>query len=210
MAINTAAQLAASSSAVYTTNAANAITAALVRPFNDNFISSSILVSMTSSMSVLSSSYAYTASSAVSASIAATASFVNTLTQNLQNTGTNTFHGITILSGSFGLTGSATTMVLPITVASNSASIDCRTGNAFSFTLGAASTTHVAFTNILQGQTGNLIITTAATSTVSFSSNVKQISGSAYTATSGSGQTDLLSFVTAGGVVYVVNSKKFV
>jgi hypothetical protein len=44
MAINTAAQLAASSSAVYTTNGANAITAALVRPFNANFISSSVLI----------------------------------------------------------------------------------------------------------------------------------------------------------------------
>ena len=333
--INTQAQLQVSSSATYTTNAANLITAGLVRTFNENWISSSLLIPMTASMTVLSSSYAYTASSAtnagssISASYAFTASYVNPLRQNLIVTGsilndgiivssdgaqkislysslstlyvekgdgnfialagqgttvgetwpgplifTNnastgntsaigfdpkatytdgrvTFftpliasssiiarNGVTgslqgtasyaltatsasfavsasyansfLISGSLIVTGSAVTQLIPITVASNTASIDCRSGNLFSFTLGAASTTHIAFSNIKEGQTGNLLITTAATSTASFSSNVKQISGSQYTATSGSGQTDLLSFATVGSSVYVVNSKKFV
>ena len=76
--INTQAQLQVSSSATYTTNAANLITAGLVRTFNENWISSSVVIPMTSSMTVLSSSYAATASvligSVVSSSYAYTAS----------------------------------------------------------------------------------------------------------------------------------------
>jgi hypothetical protein len=63
MAINTAAQLQASSSAVYTTNGANAITAALVRPFNTNWISSSLLVNQPVSQSFeITGSFALTGS----------------------------------------------------------------------------------------------------------------------------------------------------
>jgi NADPH-dependent curcumin reductase CurA len=161
MAINTAAQLAASSSAVYTTNGANAITAALVRPFNDNFISSSILVNQP-------------------------------------------------LSQSFELTGSAVSKYVQITVASNTASIDCRAGNLCGVTLGSSATTFFNFTNILEGQSGNVVVSAASAASASFSTNVKQVSGSAYAASSGASQTDLLSFVTQGGNVYIVNSKRFV
>ena len=160
MAILTAAQLAASSSAVYTTNGANAITAALVRPFNNNWISSSVLINQP-------------------------------------------------LSQSFELTGSARTQYVPITVASNTASIDCRAGNLFGVTLGSSATTFFNFTNILEGQSGNVLVSAASAASASFSSNVKQVSGSAYAASSGASATDLLSFVTVGSTVYIVNSKKF-
>jgi len=161
MAILTAAQLAASSSAVYTTNGANLITAASIRPFNEDWISSSLLVNQP-------------------------------------------------LSQSFQLTGSATTQYVPITVSSNTASIDCRRGNLFGVTLGSSATTFFNFTNILEGQSGNVIVSAASAASASFSTNVKQVSGSAYVASSGASQTDLLSFVTQGGTVYIVNSKKFV
>jgi hypothetical protein len=161
MAILTAAQLAASSSAVYTTNGANLITAASIRPFNNDWISSSLLVNQP-------------------------------------------------LSQSFELTGSATTQYVPITVASNTASIDCRRGNLFGVTLGSSATTFFNFTNILEGQSGNVVVSAAAAASASFSSNVKQASGSAYVASSGASQTDLLSFVTQGGTVFIVNSKRFI
>lgn len=161
MAILTAAQLAASSSAVYTTNGANLITAASIRPFNEDWISSSLLVNQP-------------------------------------------------LSQSFQLTGSATTQYVPITVSSNTASIDCRRGNLFGVTLGSSATTFFNFTNILEGQSGNVIVSAASAASASFSTNVKQVSGSAYVASSGASQTDLLSFVTQGGTVYIVNSKRFV
>jgi hypothetical protein len=160
MPILTAAQLAASSSAVYTTNGANAITAALVRPFNNNWISSSVLVNQP-------------------------------------------------LSQSFELTGSAVSKYVQITVASNTASIDCRAGNLFGVTLGSSATTFFNFTNILEGQSGNVLVSAASAASASFSSNVKQVSGSAYAASSGASATDLLSFVTVGSTVYIVNSKKF-
>ena len=182
MAINTAAQLAASSSAVYTTNGANAITAALVRPFNDNFISSSVLINQNN-------------------------------IGNFQVTGTSTIQGISIFTGSFGLTGSATTAPV-IVSATATASIDCSLGNLFLVQLGANATTRFEFSNLKTGQSGNLVVTTPTAITVttaSFSSNVKQASGSAYTPTSGSLAIDLLSFVTDNTqTVFVVNTKKFI
>jgi hypothetical protein len=182
MAISNAAQLAASSSAVYTTNGANTITAALVRPFNNDFISSSVLIQQNN-------------------------------IGNFQITGTSTLHGISILSGSFGLTGSATTA--PVTVgASATASIDCNAGNLFLVQLGANATTRFEFNNIRTGQSGNLVVTTPTSIVVtaaSFSSNVKQPSGSAYIPTSGSNAIDVLSFVTDNNsTVFVVNTKKFI
>ena len=160
MAILTAAQLAASSSAVYITNGANAITAASIRPLNTDWISSSVLINQP-------------------------------------------------LSQSFELTGSATTQYVAITVSSNTASIDCRRGNLFGVTLGSSATTFFNFTNVLEGQSGNVLVSAASAASASFSSNVKQVSGSAYAASSGASATDLLSFVTVGSTVYIVNSKKF-
>lgn len=85
MAIKTQAELEQASNSTYTTNGANAITAALVRTFNTDFISSSIVATMTSSMTVgnaISSSYAATASvllgAIVSASHADNADVANT------------------------------------------------------------------------------------------------------------------------------------
>jgi hypothetical protein len=190
MAVLTQAQLAASSSAVYTTNNANQITAAIIRPFNDNWISSSVLIPMTSSMSV---------------GFAATASFLIGGAGNAFP-----YSGSAVITGSFQMSGSAVSQFVPITVASNTASIDCRAGNLFGVTLGSSATTFFNFTNILEGQTGNVIVSAASAASASFSTNVKQISGSAYRASSGAGQTDLLSFVTQGGSVFIVNSKKFV
>ena len=198
MAILTQAQLAASSSAVYTTNNANQITAAIIRPFNETWISSSILIPMTSSMTVLSSSYAVTASFAL----------------NAGGGSTFPYSGSAQITGSFGLTGSATTK--PITVGeSATASIDCNAGNLFLVQLGANATTRFEFNNVKIGQTGNLIVTTPSAITVasaSFSSNVKQASGSAYIPTSGSNAIDMLSFVVDnnGPTVFLVNSKKFI
>jgi len=182
MAISNAAALAASSSAVYTTNGANAITAALVRPFNANWISSSVLIEQNN-------------------------------IGNFQLTGTSYIQGISIFTGSFGLTGSATNA--PVTVsATATASIDCRLGNLFLVQLGASTSTRFEFNNARIGQTGNLVVTTPNAITVttcSFSSNVKQVSGSAYIPTSGSYAIDMLSFVTDNTeTVFVVNSKKFI
>ena len=79
MAILTPTQLQASNNATYTTNGVGSITGASANSFNNDFISSSITVSQTSSLSVASASYAATASvvlgSVVSSSYALSASY---------------------------------------------------------------------------------------------------------------------------------------
>jgi hypothetical protein len=97
MAILTPSQLQASNDSTYTTNGVGSITGAAARGFNTDFISSSITVSQTSSLSVASASVATSASYAatasvvtgtvVSASFAQTASYVNPLDQNVDITG---------------------------------------------------------------------------------------------------------------------------
>jgi hypothetical protein len=329
MAIKTQAQLEQASNSTYTTNGANAITAALVRDFNTDFISSSIVAPMTASMAVgsaISSSYAATASlllgsiasasyalsashadnadNAISASFASTASSVNTLNQVVRivgpgttaliitgsNQASTTFspslnlistinapginadaqvyssdtgvagqyigalksdysvdveHAIIVSTSSvtlndwdnnaaayvpyltiapntgnnpapvftrgLGVSGSVNGNVQAITVSSNTASIDLSTGNFFTVTLANSATTFFNVTNATPGLTTNLVLTTGTVSSASFSSNVKQPTGSAYLPTSGSGQIDVLSLVAVDtSSVYLVASKKFV
>jgi hypothetical protein len=114
-------------------------------------------------------------------------------------------------SGSLQISGSAYGNVVPVAVASNTASIDLASGNFFTATLGSNATTFFNVTNPLPGVTANLILTTGTNSTASFSSNVKQPSGNSYLPTSGSGQIDALSLIAVDASnVYLVASKKFV
>jgi hypothetical protein len=281
MAIYSQSQLVSASNATYTTNGAGGITGATVRALNVDWVSSSILAPMTSSMTVLSASYAGTASvllgsivsssyaltasyagtasvllgSVVSASYAATASTVSVTAtstnvnyflalasatgngQQLQAgtgwalnpstdflignklkvitttelTGSTTVVGTLAITGSLNITGSAYGNVIPVTVSSNTASINLAAGNFFTVTLANSATTFFNVTNPLPGVSANLILTTGTVSSASFSSNVKQPSGSAYLPTSGSGQIDALSLIAVDSSnVYLVASKKFV
>jgi hypothetical protein len=248
MAILTPAQLQTNNAATYTTNGVGSITGASARNFNVDFISSSITVSQTGSMTVLSSSFALTASFAatignvVSSSYAATASLLlggitsaslatnnlytasvagNTLTFtkgdastfNLVVAGASDFPftGSAIISGSLQVTGSVYGNVVAVTVASNTASIDLAAGNFFTATLANSATTFFNFTNVRPGVTANLVLTTGTVSTASFSSNVKQPSGSSYLPTSGSGRIDALSVAAVDtSNLYLVASKFFI
>ena len=92
MAILTPSQLVSASNATYFNNVSGSITPDNVRNLNDSWISSSILVSQTSSLSVLSSSYALTASFALNAGTSIdTGSFVNTSSFNAYTASTNNF-----------------------------------------------------------------------------------------------------------------------
>jgi hypothetical protein len=94
MAILTPSQLVSASNATYFNNVSGSITPDNVRNLNDNWISSSILVSQTSSLSVLSSSYALTASFALNAGTSIdTGSFVNTSSFNSYTASINSFTG---------------------------------------------------------------------------------------------------------------------
>lgn len=141
----------------------------------------------------------------------------NRKTGFLIDSGSNTFvegsltvTGSTSLSGSITITGSAFGNVVDLNVVSNTASIDLSAANYFTLLLPPSSTTNLNLTNVQPGVTATLVITTDTNSTASFSSNVKQPSGSLYVP-SVSGSTDILSFtaVTAN-TVYVVPAYTFV
>jgi len=110
MAILTPSQLISASNATYFDNVSGSITPTSVRSLNDSWVSSSILVSQTSSLSVLSASYAGTASvllgSVVSASYALSSSFATTASYALNSVATFPYTGSAIISGSLSVTGS--------------------------------------------------------------------------------------------------------
>jgi hypothetical protein len=94
--------------------------------------------------------------------------------------------------------GSVRGEVGALSISSNTASLDCSTGNFFTLTLVSGSTTHINPTNILPGQTINLRVTQAnpGNGTVSFPGSVKQVSGSAYVPSVGSGPVDVVTFIS--------------
>lgn len=106
--------------------------------------------------------------------------------------GTNTITGSMITTGSFVLTGSAYGNVVSMSITSNTASMDLSRGNYFELT---SSTTpcRINITNLQPGLTSTLIISASASSSILFSTNVAQPSGSAYSGSAGS--IDILSLV---------------
>ena len=151
--------------------------------------------SQTSSMNVLSSSYALTASFALNAGAGG---------------GSFPFTGSAIISGSLVITGSVAGNIVSTSIVSSTASIDFNAGGFFT-SLAPNGVTHFNILNASAGESVTLRLTTVGIPTASFSSNVKQISGSAYLPTSGSGQTDLLTFIAYDSSnVYLLPAKKFI
>jgi hypothetical protein len=119
------------------------------------------------------------------------------------------FTGNAVITGSLVVTGSARGNVVSMSIASTTASLDMDAGNYF--TCLASGTFFVNVTNLRPGDTANLVLTTVGIATASFSTNVKQPSGSLYRPTSGSNNVDVLSFVSVDASnVYLVSAKKFV
>ena len=115
--------------------------------------------------------------------------------------GSNTVIGTNTFSGSVYVSGSVYGNVTAQPVASNTSSIDISTANFFTITLGSGTgtsgvTTHISASNMRAGQSVNILITTGTNSSASFSTNIKQPSGSFYQPTSGSGKADILSLVS--------------
>jgi hypothetical protein len=125
------------------------------------------------------------------------------------------FTGSAIISGSLIVTGSALGNVVSASIASNTASIDFNAGNYY--TCLVTQSTFYNITGINPGETCTVLITTAqggnnaAMPTASFSTNVKQVSGSRYIPTSGSGKFDILTFVSFDSSnVYLAKIQNFV
>jgi hypothetical protein len=104
--------------------------------------------------------------------------------------------GSLIVTGSIFISGSVYANTTSQSVASNTASLDFTAANFFMVQLGSNVTTHISASNLRAGQSVNVLVTTGTNSTASFSTNVRQPSGSFYLPTSGSGNKDVLSFVS--------------
>ena len=159
-----------------------------------------------------------TTSASVNASIAAlnistaslnafTASQTN-LNATLATTGSNTFKGSEIITGSLTITGSVYGNVSNISVVSQTASLDLSSANYFNITL--TGSVRIRPINAQPGVTATLVINTGTAVTASFDSNVKQPSGSLYVA-SPSGNVDIISFTAVNSnTIYAFPAQSFV
>jgi len=119
-------------------------------------------------------------------------------------TGSNTFNGNQVF------TGSIRAKVTALSISSNTASMDCSTGNFFTLQLVSGSNTFINPSNILPGQTINLKVATTGSGTVSFDTTVKQVSGSSYVPTTSTG-TDIVTFISFDSSnLYLANVKNLV
>jgi hypothetical protein len=130
-------------------------------------------------------------------------------TGSFATTGSNSFIGSQSISGSLSLTGSAYGNVVSMSINSNTASMDFNLGNYFELSA-SVSPIRIEVSNLKGGVTSTLALNGVTSSTINFSSNVLQPSGSAYTA-SVSGSNDILSFVAFNSSkVNVVSTLKMI
>jgi len=101
--------------------------------------------------------------------------------------------------GNIALTGSIYGQPVALSVVANTASIDMRTGNSFTLTLPSSSVTHIIPTNIIAGQTLNLLIRQQigpATGSITFAPAVLFPSGLDMQATATGSAIDLVSMIS--------------
>jgi len=148
----------------------------------------------TSALTATSASHALASDTATSASYALSASyadFAGTAT-------TASYYDLSAVTQNAVFSGSVRGEVGALSITSNTASMDCSTGNFFTLTLVDATDTHVVPSNILPGQTINMKVANGVTGTgtISFASSVLQPSGSIYTATTGSDVYDIVTLIS--------------
>ena len=135
--------------------------------------------------------------------------------------GNTTITGSVVLSGSVGpelivvgdtvISGSAYGVVNNLSISSNTASLNLNSGNFFTLSLPTGVDTFVSASNIQPGQTVNIVVSNGGTGTISFSNNIKQPSGSFYTATTGSGVIDVVSLISVDtNNLYMNNLKNLI
>lgn len=127
----------------------------------------------------------------------------------LIDSGSNTFvEGTLNVSGSLLFTGSVYGNVSASVISLATASIDLSVANYFTLTLSGS--TNINVLNPKPGVTATLVINTDTGASASFSSNVKQPSGSFYAA-SPSGNIDIISFTAVNSsTVYAFPAQTFV
>jgi hypothetical protein len=113
-------------------------------------------------------------------------------------------------SGSVIITGSVQGNVLPLTIASNTASLNLDNGNFFVLALTGSQDIRIEPSNIKPGQTVSIKLNTTGSGTVSFPTSVKQASGSAYVPTTGT-SVDVITMVSFDSSdLYLANVKNLI
>jgi hypothetical protein len=116
--------------------------------------------------------------------------------------------GSALISGSLTITGSVFGNVSASSITAQTASIDLSVANYFTLTLSGA--TNINVLNPRPGVTATLVVACGSSGSATFSSNVKQVSGSAYQA-SPSGSTDIISLTAVDtSSIYIVPAYTFV
>jgi uncharacterized coiled-coil protein SlyX len=107
------------------------------------------------------------------------------------------YSGTASISGSLQVTGSVSSLPITLSVASSTASIDMTAGNNFILDIPTATTTHIVPTNIIAGQTINLLLRQPATSgSVDWSPIILFPSGLDMVATATGSAIDLVSMIS--------------
>jgi hypothetical protein len=107
------------------------------------------------------------------------------------------YSGTASISGSLQVTGSVSGLPITLSVAASTASIDMRAGNNFILDIPTATTTHIVPTNIIAGQTINLLLRQPVTSgSVAWSPLVLFPSGLDMVATATGSAIDLVSMIS--------------
>lgn len=130
---------------------------------------------------------------------------IDSLDARTSTTGSNTFIGNQIITGS--LRGNVSTL----SVSSQTASMDCSLGNFFTLTLPSSSTTFLTASNIRPGETIQLRVQQGATTgSLVLSNNFSLPTGSVYQAINSPNKSDILSFVSFDTTtLYSVFTKAF-
>ena len=141
------------------------------------------------------------------------------------NSNTTNFNNSVVVGGNGLSTTKASEVVVPnltikgqvigdinsITIASTTGSMDCSVGNFFDLTLAATVDTHLVTTNITAGQTISLFLKQDAVTagTISFSSDFIFEGGTAFTASTGLGAKDVMTFISDGVNLFATGLKNF-
>ena len=139
---------------------------------------------------------------------------LNAKTASYATTGSNSFTGSQIITGSLTITGSVATPPVAVTISSNTASIDFSKGSIYTLTLVSSSVaTFVTASNLIPGQTANLLVTQASalSGSLRWASAFKFPTGTAYTGSAVVNAIDLVSFVTINNTtIYSVGAQNLV
>ena len=132
----------------------------------------------------------------------------------IENTGSLNTSGSVSITGSLVISGSINTSVIPLTITSNTASLNASTGNTFQLNLVSGSATRLEFSGTKSGQTINLLVSQSGTGpgTLVFGAGIEQPSGSFYSASQVANGEDILTMATFinASKLYVANVKNFI